>query len=150
MLTLNKNQHKTGSKKAYYCIAYDLNILTKSYPITKFCSVLGGSQFFQKKETDTHPLEDAAHQMISYWNQHAESNFQRHCGSLHDAWLIMNMEHPNPSGICENPSHYLSILAIVLSLESCCCLRRLIPWITETSWVNICVLMLLAGFYEWY
>ena len=97
-----------------------------------------------------HPLEDAARQMISYWNERVENNFLRHCGSLRDAWLIMKMEHANPLGICKNPSHDLSMLAKVASLESCSCLRRLITWISETSWVNICVLMLLAGFYEWY
>lgn len=62
-----------------------------------------------------HPLEDAAHQMISYWNEHVEKNFERHCGSLLSAWLLIKMERPNPFGIWKNPSHDLSILA----LESC-------------------------------
>lgn len=97
-----------------------------------------------------HPLEDAAHQMISYGNKHVEKHFQRLCGSLHDAWLIMKMRNPNPFAICKNPFHDLSILAKVTSLESVCCVCRLIPWINETSWVNMCVLVLFADFYEWH
>ena len=65
------------------------------------------------------PLEDAAHQMISYRNKHMESNFQGHCGFLRDAYLMMKAECPKPFGSCKNPSHDLSILAKVPSPESC-------------------------------
>lgn len=80
MSKLIKNQQKTRSES--HNAVFVMNILIKLSPISKCLSLsLKVVKPLERKEQIMDPLEDAAHPMISYWNQHQENNFQGHCGS---------------------------------------------------------------------
>lgn len=145
MSKLIKNQQKTRSES--HNAVFVMNILIELSPISKFSLSLEAMKPFERKA-----------QLWTHWRMpmrwfHVETNTRRQFSRT--LWILLLCLINDENGLkafgsCGYHSHDLNMLFKVLSLESYSCLRGFIPRISETSWVNICVFMLRAGFYECY